>query len=316
MTSQLSLAIVTKKRTKQLNRCLRSLRRQDELPRRIFIVDNDPDRSAEKIAVQFERWLPITYFVEQKQGIPQARNLALKACKTALLAFIDDDCVVDKHWIRIGRETASNSSYKTAYIVGKNLILNPKNTIAQTQFYINNFWFQCKMVNKTEKLNPQCLDTKNVILKLKILKKHNLIFDQRFSNHKFGGWADTDLGLQLNSHGFNGYYQPKMIIYHEEVDNLAKFTCKAYSRGKTAFLLHDKWDLRDELVDINELRLKRWISHMRTMPSEVKRLKGKNLVKRIIITLLKRIYERIHLQGFIDQKRKLDSSTLSAASLE
>lgn len=301
----LTLVIVTRKRKEKLRRCLESVERQTILPERVIVIDNDPGQSAKTVSTAFKKSLSLIYKVELKRGVPQSRNQALEYCETDLLGFVDDDCVLDRNWVKAGKEAITRHRSKTAYIVGRSLLLNNQSIIALTQFHINRYWFKRKISKKTNKIGPQALDTKNVVLKIDILRKYKIRFDGRFGVKPFGGWADTDLGLQLAKLGFVGYYESKMVVYHEEIERLYFFLKKAYYRGKTAFLLSDKWRFEEELVDMQELKLRRFLSHFRNLPKEYREVKTENIFDKLILVSLKKLYERVHLQGFADQKRAL-----------
>jgi len=64
----------------------------------ILVVDNAPsdDRTA-KIAKSFES---VRYVCEPKPGLDFARNCALAEASGEILAFVDDDAVVDRDWLR------------------------------------------------------------------------------------------------------------------------------------------------------------------------------------------------------------------------
>ena len=53
-----------------------------------------------------ERWwkvsenkLPISYYFLPEASIPRARNLVLEKAKNEIIAFTDDDCIVDPGWL-------------------------------------------------------------------------------------------------------------------------------------------------------------------------------------------------------------------------
>src|SRR3989338_10827860 len=94
----LTIAIVTRKRPEKLARCLKSISEQTIKPNRIIVVDNDAERGSEKICPKFKQNPIINYITEIEKGAPYARNNALSQCETELCAFIDDDCILDKHW--------------------------------------------------------------------------------------------------------------------------------------------------------------------------------------------------------------------------
>lgn len=90
----LTVAICTKDRPDQLARCLNSLLKLQAFE--IIVIDNAPtdDRTKELVAT-----LPtVRYVQEPKAGLNFARNRALEVANTELLAFLDDDVIVDRLW--------------------------------------------------------------------------------------------------------------------------------------------------------------------------------------------------------------------------
>jgi glycosyltransferase involved in cell wall biosynthesis len=99
----LTIAICTRNRTAELRRCIRSI--QEMLSQHsgfagrveILVVDNAPDdKSTRTVVAQF---LNARYVLEKKPGLDFARNRAIQEATGELLAFIDDDAVVDRFWM-------------------------------------------------------------------------------------------------------------------------------------------------------------------------------------------------------------------------
>jgi glycosyltransferase involved in cell wall biosynthesis len=95
-----------------LERCLRSLIaiRADHAadPRRfeILVVDNaPPDPSTRSLVAGFE---DVRYTCEPVPGLNVARNRALREASGEIVAFLDDDVVVDRGWLRGLEETVAD----------------------------------------------------------------------------------------------------------------------------------------------------------------------------------------------------------------
>ena len=90
----LTIAICTKDRPERLARCLSSMPR-DVLE--ILVIDNAPsDQRTRELVTANPR---CRYVCEPKAGLDFARNRALHEAKGELLAFIDDDVVLDAGWL-------------------------------------------------------------------------------------------------------------------------------------------------------------------------------------------------------------------------
>lgn len=95
----LTIAICTKDRPENLARCLNALLTvcPPDAAVEILVVDNAP---ADDRTQRLVETLPqIHYVQEPKPGLDFARNRAIAAATKTWLAFLDDDVVVDRHWL-------------------------------------------------------------------------------------------------------------------------------------------------------------------------------------------------------------------------
>lgn len=99
---RVTAALCTYQRYDLLARALESLRRQS-LPAadyRILVVDNSPDpEHAAAFGRRFAGEAQLTYLVEPRPGLSNARNVALAACDSEIIAFMDDDAEASPSWL-------------------------------------------------------------------------------------------------------------------------------------------------------------------------------------------------------------------------
>lgn len=304
MIAKLTLAIVTRKRPSKLHRCLTSIAEQTLAPGRILVVDNDRRESARRVTQLFKSKLPLVYVVEKIQNVPLARNKALSLCHAPFLGFIDDDCVLEKNWTEKGFQTLKKNP-RVAYVEGQSRLLNKTNSLAQALFYRERFWFNYKLKPKTT--TPYNLDTKNVIFRANLLKRQRITFDKHLYLAEVGDHADVDVGFQLEKLGLTGKYEPGMTLYHEEITTFRDFIKKAYERGRVGFLLYHKWRLAGELVFLPDIRWSKWFRRLKCWPKDyeswTREIPGNHFHKAVLFLLMK-LYDRVYLQGFVDQARK------------
>lgn len=98
---RISVVVCTYNRSRYLERCLESLVGQtlDPAGYEIIVVDN---RSTDGTADLCRRYLALAnfrYLFEERQGLSYARNRGLEACRSPLVAYLDDDAVAVPGWL-------------------------------------------------------------------------------------------------------------------------------------------------------------------------------------------------------------------------
>ena len=103
-----TVAVCTRDRTSDLALCLQGLKKLDYPNLDILIVDNAPSNDATKKLV--ENYPGIRYVCEPRPGLDWARNRAIIEAKGEIIAYTDDDVVVDAGWVKaLAKVFAENS---------------------------------------------------------------------------------------------------------------------------------------------------------------------------------------------------------------
>lgn len=92
-----SVVVCTKDRSEVLARCLDSLLALATRPYEIIVVDNCP--SDESTRALCERYSVRYVLEDDRPGVSRARNRGIIESAGELVAFTDDDCIVDPHWL-------------------------------------------------------------------------------------------------------------------------------------------------------------------------------------------------------------------------
>jgi GT2 family glycosyltransferase len=93
-----TVAVCTRDRMDDLRRCLDALMRLPDDGQEFLVVDNCPsDEATARLVGQYPR---VRYVREARAGLNHARNRALREARTEVVAFTDDDAVVDGGWLR------------------------------------------------------------------------------------------------------------------------------------------------------------------------------------------------------------------------
>ena len=96
-----TVVIATRERPERLAECLRSVFAGDLQPERVVVVDNAPTttRTAELVAELSATEPRLRYVREDRPGLARAHNAALPHVLTPVVAFTDDDVLVDARWL-------------------------------------------------------------------------------------------------------------------------------------------------------------------------------------------------------------------------
>jgi hypothetical protein len=95
----ISVVVATRERPRSLAVCLDSLALLDYPNYEIVVVDNDPVTNATASLV-FDRDEPdLRYAREPRRGLAAAHNCGLEHARGVIVAFTDDDVIVDRNWL-------------------------------------------------------------------------------------------------------------------------------------------------------------------------------------------------------------------------
>lgn len=96
-----SVVIATRDRAERLTSCLESLLALDYPNYEIIVVDNAPttNETADLMRKTYGNVSQIRYVLEERPGLAVAHNRGLMEVDAPIVAFTDDDVVVDKHWL-------------------------------------------------------------------------------------------------------------------------------------------------------------------------------------------------------------------------
>lgn len=210
---QIIIGIITHNRKNQLLQLLRTLHSQIKNKKNIaiYVLEN----GSHDIVQQELPSDQVTLVNLPKASIPIARNFIFNATKpyAQKLVFIDDDCLPNKDWVRRLEEISFQRN--VAAVQGKVISIPKENIYAQVTGALYDQWIDSFV--DSEYLR-EILDTKNIVLNLKIFKRHKKLFDE-----KVGFASDVVLAQMLKRNNFSVLYLPSLIVFHQERTRLLDF---------------------------------------------------------------------------------------------
>jgi GT2 family glycosyltransferase len=129
-TPTVTVAICTRDRAGDLARCLDAVQALDPPPDQVVVVDNAPSSNDTRLLVIQRRG--VRYVREPRPGLDWARNRAICESTSDIVAFTDDDVVVDPLWVGALKRTFAD--FPEAMAVTGLVLPYELETAAQLQF--------------------------------------------------------------------------------------------------------------------------------------------------------------------------------------
>jgi glycosyltransferase involved in cell wall biosynthesis len=110
-----SVIICTRDRAPQLDRCLQRFNEAQAFHNswELIVVDNNSSDSTKTVIETFAASVPfrVKYVFEGRNGLSHARNRGIAETSSSIIAFTDDDCLIDQQWAStIVHEFSANPS--------------------------------------------------------------------------------------------------------------------------------------------------------------------------------------------------------------
>ncbi|NBD17300.1 MAG: glycosyltransferase [Cyanobacteria bacterium] len=93
-----TVAVCTRDRAEDMKRCLEAITKLDYPHLEILVVDNAPKTEATKELID-QHYPQVRYVREPRPGLDWARNRAILEANGEIIAYTDDDVVVDSGWV-------------------------------------------------------------------------------------------------------------------------------------------------------------------------------------------------------------------------
>jgi len=196
----LSICIATYKRFKLLNKLINSIIDQISIEQfiiEIIIIDNDPNKSAEPIILEFKERLKnnnqflIKYDMQPIKNISLTRNRSIEFVTGEYIFFIDDDEYAENNWIWIHLNNLK--SYNADGLFGQVKSYFPEDIPE----WIKGCYIYHRKTNPTGQ-PPANLNTGNCIIKSKFFIKDGYRFDPSYG---ITGGSDFHLFSKMQREG-------------------------------------------------------------------------------------------------------------------
>jgi GT2 family glycosyltransferase len=217
----LTVAVCTRERPADLARCLASLERIDYPALDVLVVDNAPGTSVEQVV---RRAHPAARYVEEPcPGLNWARRRAVAECTSELIAYIDDDVVVDAGWGRaVASHLAQNADVMavTGLVVPAELDTNPQIWFERHGGFTRGYdrrWFRRRRDEPvTERFSNTavCGVGANMTFRRALFGEVGSFDPALDAGTLTGAGGDLDMFFRILKAGYTLVYEPAALVRH------------------------------------------------------------------------------------------------------
>jgi GT2 family glycosyltransferase len=209
---KVSIIIPTKNRRRYLEDCLKSLVQANRRPNEIIVVDGYSSDGTEKVVQHY----PVK-LLRDRGTLTRARNLGLRTSSGDIIAYLDDDVIVDKNWLK--HLLSAYSSPEVGGVGGRIL-----------PFGVDTTHFIPACGNMVGKVRNDGIVIANFDIPLKkpievdFFQGCNMSF-RREAIFRAGGFDETyqgifrhdsDVSVAVKKLGCKLIYEPKAVVWHRE----------------------------------------------------------------------------------------------------
>lgn len=235
----ISVIILTYNRINQLLRCLDSLYEQNYSDLEIIIVDNGSTDNTPTILNS--KNYPNLRLINNKDrtNFAHSRNLGFQFSKGDKIAFIDDDCVAEKNWLKI-----IDSDLNKYDAVGGLVV--PFTNLKYPKWWHDEMGWMIGISNpghSDERAGIVCYpQTANLAIRREVLEKEkfqDIKGDFKDGNFVYvSGREDAELWRRLRINGYNTFFDKNLLVYHDIPQDRLNWSYvkkRAFTDGATFF---------------------------------------------------------------------------------
>lgn len=263
-TVSITVAVCTRDRTERLGRCLDSIVVARDPDTKVLVVDNAPsDSRTERLVASRD---DVTYTCEPRPGLDIARNRALHEAGTDVVAFVDDDVVVDRDFVHALQRAWSRDA-DAAAVTG--LILpSALDTDAQVTFERSGGFREGftrlrydgahDPADPLHPWGPKFGSGANMALRRDVALALGGFDDALDTGPPLPGGGDLDMLTRLLRDGRVLVYDPAVVVFHEHRRTMRELRRQYWSWGESYLAFLSKWWWTDPDARPALRRVLRW----------------------------------------------------------
>jgi GT2 family glycosyltransferase len=238
-----TVVVTTCRNTARLERCLRSILASRYEHFEVIVVENRPGTGATRsmLSERFADEVRVRYVEESRPGLSWARNAGLAAAEGELVAFTDDDVVVDADWVhRAARafDRAPDVACVTGLILPSHLETDSQLILEQFAAFSKGFEARTFRLPEARDEHPLLPYTPgligsgaNTVVRADVARGLGGFDTDLGTGTPAAGGEDLDLYIRLLRGGHAVAYEPSAIVWHEHPDGSLRLRRQVYKYG-------------------------------------------------------------------------------------
>jgi glycosyltransferase involved in cell wall biosynthesis len=233
-----SVVIPTFRRTGTLFPVLEALGRQQDAPEFEVVVvdDGSGDDTVERLAA-FRPAYPFRFVSQSNAGPASARNRGVREARGAIVAFLGDDTVPERAFLRVHARAHAEASPHPVAVLGYTTW--PRDLpVSSFLHHINEYGLQFGygLIEDPENVPFNFFYTSNVSLPRTLLLEAGL-FDTSFPH---AAWEDIEVAYRLMRGGMRMVYRREAVARHHHDVTFASFRRRQEKAGEAAAIFYRK----------------------------------------------------------------------------
>jgi GT2 family glycosyltransferase len=220
----ISVVVCSRDRSEDLALCLESLRKLESRPLEFLVIDNAPQTNATRELV--ERSYPeVRYVLEPRPGLDWARNRAIHEARGEIIAYTDDDVIVDPLWTRaLGEIFAADENIMavTGLVAPHELETESQRQFEEYGGFDRGYTRKWHRVDTGEIRNMarrhagtgQLGTGANMAYRRRVFAEIGLFDPALDVGTVTNGGGDLDMFFRVLRHGHTLVYEPAAIVWH------------------------------------------------------------------------------------------------------
>lgn len=207
-----SVVIITRNRPKMVRNCLEHLFQQDYKPFETIVVDSSPDEQTHAVLDGFPQVMRLR-IPNGQNNMPQARNLGIAQARGEIVAFIDDDSMVQEGWLS---EIVRCYSEPNVGGVGGRVLDELEALRGTKKGEIGRILEDGHIVSGFDRSGTELIEVDHVrgcnMTFSRLALQEAGPFDHRYSGRNY--LEDTDMGFRVKQAGYRILYNPRAVVHH------------------------------------------------------------------------------------------------------